>query len=168
MGATELYLVRHGLAGQSNPGRDDRLRPLTGAGRRRTQAVAKRLRALGMHFDTLLSSPLLRARETAELLQQAGLCKRLEESELLAPGGDFQRWLGWLGKWRGATGHRRLALVGHMPGLAEWAETLLAGRAQGRLVLKKAGVVGLTLPARGSPVGRSVLFLLTPPKYLLP
>jgi len=54
-----------------------------------------------------------------------------------------------------------------MPDLAAWAETLLFGEAHGRLVLKKAGILGLTLPAAGSPLGRCSLFLLTPPRLLL-
>jgi phosphohistidine phosphatase len=167
MRPTELYLVRHGLAGVANPDRDDRLRPLTPEGRRRTRAVARRLQALGLRFDGLLSSPLVRARQTAELLQRVGLSKRLEESELLAPGGDFREWLRWLRAWRHGPGHRRLALVGHMPALGDWAETLLCGQVQHWLLLKKAGVLGLTLPERGSPIGRCTLFLLSAPKYLL-
>jgi len=167
MRPTEIYLVRHGLAGEADPAREDRLRPLTRPGRQRTRAVAKRLVALDLTCDALLSSPLLRARQTAELLQRAGLCKRVQESDVLAPGGDFEAWLRWLQRWRGGSGHHRLALVGHMPALAGWAEMLLFGQAQQRLVLKKAGVLGLTLPARGSPVGRCTLFLLSAPKYLL-
>ncbi len=167
MQPTELYLVRHGLAGEADPTRDDRQRPLTPAGRQRTRAVAKRLQALDLHFDGLLSSPLVRATQTAELLRRAGLCKRVEESDVLAPGGDFEAWLRWLRHWRRSPGHRRLCLVGHMPALAAWAELLVFGQPQQRLVLKKAGVLGLTLPARGSPLARSALFLLASPRYLL-
>jgi phosphohistidine phosphatase len=162
----ELYLVRHGLAGRAVPSRDDRLRPLTRSGVRRTRAVASRLLALGIHFDSALSSPLLRARQTADLLYRVGLCPRPEESAYLAPGGNLESWLRWLRTWR-RRGHTRLALVGHMPDLGIWAERLLCGEARDRLVLKKAGVSGLTLPSRGSPVGKSSLFLLVPPRYLL-
>jgi phosphohistidine phosphatase len=162
----ELYLVRHGLAGKAEPSRDDRLRPLTRSGVLRTRAVAKRLLALGIRFDLALTSPLLRARQTADLLHHVGLCPRHEESVFLAPGGNFENWLRWLERWR-RRGHTRLALVGHMPDLGAWAERLLCGEGRDCLVLKKAGVVGLTLPPRGSPVGRSLLFLLAPPRYLL-
>ena len=146
MASPDIYFVRHGLAGEASPGADDAQRPLTGLGRRRTRAVGLRLRALGLHFDTLLSSPLVRARQTAHLLQQAGLCECVEEAQVLAPGGDFDVWLRWLRQWRKDASHRRLGLVGHMPALASWAETLVFGRAMQRLVLKKAGVLGLTLP----------------------
>ena len=167
MASVDIFLVRHGLAGEPTPGQNDNLRPLTRAGRQRTREVAKRLDRLGVGFDLLLASPLVRAQQTAELLQDLGLCKRLETSALLSPGGDFRAWVKWLGHWRRAPGHRRLGLVGHMPDLGAWAEELLWGEARQRLVLKKAGVVGLTLPSRGNPVGRCSLFLLSPPRYLL-
>jgi phosphohistidine phosphatase len=128
--------------------------------------VAKRLRALGLHFDELLSSPLRRARQTADLLHSVGLCARPTESKYLAPGGDFDAWVRWLKRWR-RHGHARLALVGHMPDLGEWAERLVVGEVRQRWVLKKAGVLGLTLPAAGTPVGRCSLFLLVPPRYLV-
>ncbi|MGO8969828.1 MAG: phosphohistidine phosphatase SixA [Myxococcaceae bacterium] len=165
--STELYLIRHGLAGEAGAAADEMLRPLTALGRKRTRAVAKRLHGLRVHFDLLLSSPLLRAQQTAALFERAGLCEQLEESPLLAPGGDFRQWLGWLAKWRRRAGHRRLGLVGHMPALGAWAETLIFGEATQSLVLKKAGVVGLSLPQEGSPVGRCSLFLFTAPRYLL-
>ena len=166
MASVELYLVRHGLAGQARPSHDDGRRPLTAAGVRRTQAVARRLRALGLRFDLLLTSPLVRARQTADLLHKAGLGDRPKPSKYLAPGGDFEGFLKWLEAWR-RHGQRRLALVGHMPALGDWAEMFLFGEAGQRLVLKKAGVLGLTLPSRGSPVARSSLFHLIPPRYLV-
>jgi phosphohistidine phosphatase len=165
MASIDLYLVRHGLAAERAASGDDRQRPLTRAGIRRTRAVAKQLRDAGIRFDHLLTSPLLRARQTADILHDVGLASRAEESRDLAPGGDFRRWLRWLSRKRDGGG-QHLALVGHEPGLSEWAERLVWGEVRHQLALKKAGVIGLTLPATGSPVGRSVLFLLTPPRFL--
>jgi phosphohistidine phosphatase len=165
MASIELYLVRHGLAAERGGSGDDRQRPLTRAGIRRTRAVAKRLREAGLRFERVLTSPLVRARQTADILHDVGLTRRTEESPLLGPGGDFTRWLRWLARWRDQGG-QRLALVGHEPDLGEWAERLVWGGVRHQLVLKKAGVIGLTLPARGSPVGKSLLFLLVPPRFL--
>ena len=162
----ELYLVRHGLAGNAEPSQDDQLRPLTRAGTRRTRAVARRLLQVGLCFDTLLTSPLLRARQTADLLHAVGLSPRPKESVYLAPGGDFESWLVWLRRWRRG-GKRRLALVGHMPDLGAWGERLVFGDVRQRLVLKKAAILGLVLPASGSPVARSLLFVLAPPRFLV-
>lgn len=162
----ELYIIRHGLAGEHGSYADDTQRPLTEEGHRKTKQIAKRLDALDLRFELILTSPLVRAKQTAEILQSVGLGKQLQESPDLAPGGDIQHWLAWLAQWRGEE-HRSLAIVGHEPDLSQWAETLVWGEARQKLRLKKAGTIGLLLPAEGSPVGQSQLFWLTPPRFLL-
>lgn len=132
----------------------------------KTGKVAKRLRELGLQFDLILTSPFVRAKQTAEILQAEGLSDRLESSPFLAQGGSFQQWLEWFQQWRQPS-QPTLALVGHEPDLTEWIETLVWGKPVGRLVLKKAGAVGLSIPNSGSPVGQSDLFWLAPPRLLL-
>jgi len=166
MAPLELYFVRHGLAGLRRRATNDGARPLTAAGVRRTRAVARRLLEGGLRFDGLLTSPLVRARQTADILHAVGLAPPPKDFPPLAPGGEVQALLRWLPDWR-SRGRPRLGLVGHMPDLAAWAEELVWGEPRGRLVLKKAGVLGLTLPPSGSPLGRSSLFLLAPPRLLL-
>jgi phosphohistidine phosphatase len=163
---TTLYLVRHGLAGEHGSYTNDNDRPLTEEGTQKTRQVARRLATLNLEFDLILTSPLVRAKQTAEILMDAGLGKQLEEFSPLAPGGRIEDWVEWLSSWKpGKTGC--LALVGHEPGLSTWAETLIWGEAKGAIALKKAGVMGLLLPKTGSPVGHSQLFWLTPPRFLL-
>jgi len=161
----DLYLIRHGLAGEFGSYADDRQRPLTEAGRDKTRRVADRLVSLGLQFEQILTSPLLRAQQTAEILCEAGLSQQLELTEYLATG-NFEDWLAWLATWNPNTAHP-LAFVGHEPSLSQWAERLVWGQVNHSIRLKKAGVIGLSLPATGSPVGRSVLFWLTPPKFLV-
>ncbi|MEB3356001.1 MAG: phosphohistidine phosphatase SixA [Synechococcales bacterium] len=161
-----LYLIRHGIAAERGTYPNDGDRPLTDEGQRKTRQVAKRLQELELRFDLILSSPLLRARQTAEILQDVGLGDRLELTADLAPDGDFDHWLHWLLDQPDRQ-NLTLALVGHQPDLGNWTERLVWGEVGDRLVLKKAGVVGLTLPNSGSPVGQSDLFWLTPPRYLL-
>ncbi len=163
---TTLYLIRHGLAGEHGSYANDNERPLTEEGKQKTRQVARRLVALSLEFDLILTSPLVRAKQTAEILMDSGLGKRLEEFSPLAPEGSIEDWLKWLSSWKsGKTGC--LALVGHEPGLSTWAETLIWGEARGAIELKKAGIIGLLLPTTGSPVGHSQLFWLTPPRFLL-
>jgi phosphohistidine phosphatase len=114
----------------------------------------------------LLTSPLLRARQTAEIFQSEHLSSCLEISATLAPWGDFGDWLTWLEQWRQAE-RTSLGLVGHQPDLGEWAEILVWGEAKGGLALKKTGMLGITLPEAGSPIGNSLLFWLTQPRLLL-
>lgn len=161
----ELYIIRHGLAAERGIYPNDEERPLTDEGIRKTKQVAKRIYELGAQVDVIQTSPLVRARQTAEILQSVGFGKTLVESPYLAPGGDFNAWLNEL-KQRQAN-RETLAIVGHEPDLGEWAERLVWGAVQHHLVVKKAGVIGILLPDQGSPVGRSELFWLTPPRLLL-
>lgn len=165
MATIELYMVRHGLASERGTYANDDERPLTEEGIRRTRRVAKRLQELHIRVDLVLTSPLARARQTAEILQTYKIGTQLEESASLAPGGDINIWLSWLQQWRYSSDS--LALVGHEPDLGEWAATLIWGKAHANLVVKKAGIIGLLLPKVESPVGRSQLFWLTPPRFLV-
>jgi phosphohistidine phosphatase len=166
MATIELYIIRHGLAAERGTYANDDERPLTEEGIRRTRRVAKRLSELNLRFDVILTSPLARARQTADILQTYRLGVQLESFEPLAPGGDIGLWLSWLQQWR-QTGKTCLALVGHEPDLGEWTETLLWGSVRHSLIVKKAGVIGLLLPDSEPPVGHSQLFWFTPPRLLL-
>lgn len=161
----DLYLIRHGLAGQHGDYPNDKERPLTDEGKRKARQVAKQLCELGLKADLILTSPLVRARQTAEILLEEGVGKQLETADSLAPGGEIQDWLNWLGTWRAAG--NVLVLVGHEPNLSHWAELLVWGNAHGNLILKKAGTIGITIPDSGSPIGTSQLFWLTPPRFVL-
>lgn len=163
----ELYLIRHGIAALREDYTNDEERPLTDKGRQKTAKVAKHLYERGLRFDLILTSPLVRAKETAAILQEVGLASQVEEFTALAPDGDIHTWIGWLEK-RGkrAFSDKGLALVGHQPDLSNWAETLVWGQANEKLVLKKAGVIGINIPNPKAPIGQGELFLLTPPKWL--
>jgi phosphohistidine phosphatase len=166
---TELYFIRHGIAADPQDYDRDEDRPLTEEGNRKTRKVAKRLAKLGLSFDSIFASPLVRAHQTALILQDIGLGHQIQTSQNLAPDGDLQAWLTQLeqlGLSQNAE-PSRLALVGHQPDLANWAECLVWGEAKGRIALKKAGIIGVELPTVGSPIGRSNLFWLTPPRLLL-
>lgn len=160
----DLFLIRHGLAGEHGSYANDDERPLTKEGRKKTKQVAEKLFELGIQFDLIQTSPLVRARQTAEILMEAGLSQQLEEATCLADD-HLEEWLAWFNSQPGK--YQQLALVGHEPSLSQWAETLMSGTVQGRVQLKKAGIIGLSLPDQGSPIGQSVLFWLTPPKFLL-
>lgn len=163
----EVYFIRHGIAVERQPEIKEEERELTAKGREKTQKVAKRLDRLGLKFDLILTSPLVRSRQTAEILSSCGLSAKLEEFSALAPDGDIQIWLDWLDVRQMLATDTQLALVGHQPDLGHWAEILLWGEAKSVIVVKKAGIIGLKLPTTGSPVGRSQMFWLAPPKFLL-
>ena len=167
-----LLLLRHGIAEDRSEDRPDGLRALTPAGHRRTTAVLERAVALGLAADRLVSSPLVRARQTAEIALRAGLAPCLELATALEPGADplplLARWLASnptavapqsLGlhppgaapapkadpSTPAADRPLRLALVGHEPDLGELAARLL-GAPPGSIALRKAGLAVLVLP----------------------
>jgi phosphohistidine phosphatase len=163
----ELYLIRHGIAQEREANIKDEERGLTKEGRQKTEKVANRLLQLGLHFDLIATSPLVRAMQTAEILIGTGLSTQLEECPHLAPEGNIHNWLVQWFELHNFSKTTQLALVGHEPCLSNWAEILISQEASSGFVLKKAGMIGLKLPENGNPLGRSQMFWLTPPKYLL-
>ena len=161
MAATiELYLVRHAIAAERGPKYpDDRLRPLTPAGAKKFAQSIPGLLEMDMVVDFVLSSPLVRARETAQILA-AGLKPKpaIAEVEALAPGGRPQA-INEAIKLHGKR-YRRLALVGHEPDLGELAARLLGAR--GGVTFRKGGVCLIELDG-ATPTGPGTLrWLLTP------
>ena len=169
----ELLLLRHGIADDRLEGQDDAQRSLTLEGRERTTRVVERLVGLDLSCDLVLSSPLVRARQTAELAVAGGLAPELELAAALAPLADplplLERWLGPLSP---RPGWKRLALVGHEPDLSTLAALLIGvpmTQAPQALQLKKAGAALLqwSAPPAGSLPGSARLALLLPPRALL-
>jgi len=110
-----LYLVRHGEAA---PGEPDELRQLTPEGRAQARALGERLRKDGVQPDAVLTSPLLRARETgAELARKLGV--EPEPDDRLAPGATLE-------DVRAAVTGRgeRIVAVGHQPDCGRVAAAL--------------------------------------------
>ncbi|MEC4807144.1 MAG: phosphohistidine phosphatase SixA [Jaaginema sp. PMC 1079.18] len=159
----KLYLIRHGIAAERGTYAQDGERPLVPRGQQKTAAVARRLQSLNIHFELILTSPLLRARQTADILYQAGLASTLQEYSPLAPGGSLQQWLQWLNQNR----YSNLALVGHQPDLSRWATMLVWGSEAEKLILKKAGIIGLNVPSTLDLLGNCEMFLLTSPQWFL-
>lgn len=150
-----LYLVRHAAAGRRGPAwPDDRLRPLTPDGRRRFRRVVRGIAAHGARIDLVLTSPLVRARQTADLLAAAFGAPRAVVLPALAPGGTPARVVAALARRRSAA--RRIALVGHEPDLGSLAAWLIGAREP--LAFKKGGVCRIDVPWPPRQNGRLVWF----------
>jgi phosphohistidine phosphatase len=163
----ELYLIRHGIATERQPNQDDHQRPLTVEGQEKTAKMAQKLEAIGLKFNLILTSPLVRAQQTAKILKKVGLSEKIVEFDALKPSGALETWLNWWSKSEYNNKEDRLALVGHQPDLGDWAEILVWGSSQEKLIVKKAGVIGVRLPETTKAIGNSELFLLTSPKWLI-
>ncbi len=157
-----LYVVRHAIAaerGEAWP--DDDKRPLTERGIARFKEGIPGLEALDVEIDEVFTSPLVRAKQTADLLA-AGVKNKppVKILDALAPGHSPSAVLAQLAK---AAKRRRIALVGHEPGLGELAAHLIgAGRA---LPFKKGGICRIDVESLTSrrPGG---LIWFVPPKAL--
>jgi len=160
----KLYLMRHGLATERGTFEEDGDRPLTTVGCKKTQQVSKYLQNLGLKFDLIITSPLVRAQQTADIFYRQGLSGNLEVSPHLAPGGELSHFLTFLSLHP----QTKAIAVGHQPDLGAWAEMLLYGQEREVIVLKKAGIIGLQLPEIGDAIAHSQLFWLTSPKLLIP
>jgi phosphohistidine phosphatase len=158
----ELYLIRHGVAEERGSAyRDDTKRPLSEAGTDALRKAACGLARFGVSFDLVLTSPLVRARQTADVLA-AALRPRpsIIEIAALAPGGTFQALVEELAA---RTSGHRIALIGHEPDLSQLAARL-AGLRQ-PLPFKKGAVCRIDFAAAPpSPPGTLRWFL--PPAAL--
>jgi phosphohistidine phosphatase len=162
----ELYVLRHGVAeerGEAWP--DDRRRPLTAEGKAKTREVATGLHALGVAPDAIFSSPLVRARQTAEIVAlELGLVKALRETRHLEPGAAPAALFAAIRE--AAPNADAVMLVGHEPDLGVLVARLLGGEG-GALdcPLKKAGLARLEVDAM-PPKRRATLRWFVPPAVL--
>src|SRR5262245_33861610 len=156
---TELYLVRHAIAAErGSEWPDDTKRPLTERGINRFKEVVKGLRHLDIAVDEIFTSPLVRARQTAELLA-AGLDGKapVKVLDALAPGHTSASVMTQLAR---VAKRRRVALVGHEPDLGELAAHLIgAGRA---LAFKKGGVCRIDIGSLSSRRAGSLIWFFPP------
>lgn len=137
----KLYLLRHAEAADHGDPRykNDADRPLTPKGIQRTKGLAHALRQMDITFDVIFSSPLVRARETAEVVERGlRLHGRLELTEHLAPAGDVEKLVHQLNKVRPTP--ESLLLVGHEPYLSSLISLLCTGSSHLSLTLKKGGL----------------------------
>ena len=166
-----LYLIRHGIAEDLDPAADsianDELRALTKSGRKRVEQVADRLDKLELKFDLIMTSPLVRARQTAEIFINKQLSPKLEVSPELKPSGNLPAWLREWDARSTDSNISQLALCGHEPHLSEWAELLIFGKVCHQLILKKGGIIGLKFTEDRIAIGTGQLWCLMPPKYLI-
>ena len=137
MATLELYLIRHGIAAERGEQyADDSKRPLTSPGISKLKKEVRALEALGVAFDQIITSPLARARQTADVFSECMKGKPpIAASDALAPAGTPAAVLQELGKHMRKA---RIALVGHEPNIGELAARLIGARTP--LEFKKGGV----------------------------
>lgn len=139
----DIYLMRHGIAvlREESRGRPDAERPLTDEGAHKTEQVARGLARLGVAIDRVITSPLVRARQTAAIAARAlGLEDRVQEWVELGAGGSNEALLGRLRAAEQDKSFKGVLLVGHEPQLSELTSMFLSGTRDLSIDFKKAGV----------------------------
>lgn len=162
MPACELYLVRHAIAAErGDEWPDDTKRPLTVRGIGRFKEIVHGLQRLEVGIDEIFTSPLVRAKQTADLLA-SGLGGKpvVKILDALAPGNMPAATMSQLAR---AGRRTRIALVGHEPGLGELAAHLIG--AQRALEFRKGGVARIDVGGLTSRRAGSLIWFL-PPKVL--
>jgi len=163
MGRMQLYLLRHGLAVERGERgfADDAARPLTAKGRRQLRKAAPAINALTGRLDLILSSPCLRAKQTAEIVaRKLKMKKQLKFSNALAPGGSARHLLRQLSREKPRPA--KILLVGHEPDLSRLTSLLTCGDADLQLDFKKAGLCKLEADKLRAGKCASLCWLLTP------
>ncbi len=132
-----VYVMRHADAEPAAGYATDADRPLTAKGKRQADSVGRALAKLGTAPTVIISSPFLRACQTAEVLARAARWKaNIEESNSLLPGAEAQRTF----KMLASRGGREIAVVGHAPQMEELISLMLVGKTQDIVEMKKASV----------------------------
>jgi phosphohistidine phosphatase len=159
----ELYVIRHAIAqplGQQNDFTDEK-RALTSEGRDRMREAVKGLRKLEVELDLMLTSPLVRAVETAEIVA-VGLGfgkKEIEQTANLAPGASADELLVEIKR---RTGAESIALIGHQPDLGALISTIVYGDDRLAIQLKKGSVCLINVTETVPTLRGELMWLLTP------
>jgi phosphohistidine phosphatase len=159
----QLLLIRHAIAEErdtfAKTGRPDGERPLTDFGRRRMRRNARGLRRVAPSIDILVSSPYLRASETAKIVAGVLGIESVEVVDALTPDHhprDLAEWLSRQGD------DDVVAAVGHEPHLGEVVTWFMSGREESAVELKKGGAALLTFEGKAAPGKGTLRWLLTP------
>lgn len=155
----KLYFLRHGLAGERAGWKgDDAARPLTKEGIAKMNKSAATLAKLGLELDLIITSPLVRAYQTAEIVaQQLDMQHKLVKEARLGTEFGPMSLLQILADHPGANG---LMLVGHEPGMSETVRYLTGG---GQVVLEKGGLACVHVADKSL---KGELVWLLPPEVL--
>lgn len=157
-----LYILRHGIAADRGPEYpDDDLRPLTGRGIKRMRREAEGMNAIGIAPDLIISSPLVRAIQTAEIVRE-GLSRSSEMiiSNALVPEAHPSQIVQELAKSYSTSSS--VMVVGHEPHVSSLVSYTLTGKVSWLISLKKGALCNMEISASG----RGQLLWALAPKQL--
>ncbi len=155
----ELFVLRHGEAGnRQKMMAADTKRALTAAGREEIGEVVRGMSRLKIDPDRILTSPLVRARETADIVAKSQKSARVEEWGELKPEGSRKEFYEKLSKLRSES---TVLVVGHEPYLSTMVLEIM-GSPGGQLVLKKGGLARVQVSTFAPKIKGELRWLLSP------
>jgi phosphohistidine phosphatase len=158
----ELFILRHGEAGQRSSLATDQTRPLTSAGKVEIFEIAKALKTIGLKFDLVVTSPLKRAYDTAIIVSDIfNIGNRVQVWKELAPEGQRTEVYRKISQLRE---EYVVLIVGHQPLLGEMANDMIhkAKSSPCSLILKKGGLVRVRLLTKSNVPRGELRWLITP------
>jgi len=157
---SRLYLVRHGIAADATAGQRDFDRALTDKGDSRMREVVQGMARAGLVPEVVVSSPLVRAVQTAEILvEELELTTDILICDAMSPGGRTEELLDLLNH---AAPEQDVAAVGHMPDLVHHLLNVIGGGAGLDVAFKKGGVAAVDFDGPIRQRGGLLHALLTP------
>jgi phosphohistidine phosphatase len=156
----KIFFMRHGVAEPAHDHLKDYDRALTDDGRAQLNLIAQAMQRLTIKPDVILTSPLVRAMQTAEIIAPA-LGSPIELAEELQPGcilDDLQRLLR---RYQ----HEAVMVIGHEPDFSALAARLINADERG-ILLKKGGMIRIDVDGRPQ-AGRGRMVMLLTPKTMM-
>ncbi len=146
----EIYLLRHASAGEPklSPAKDEK-RPLDELGIEQSHIVGRGLAALKLKLDEIISSPLVRAAQTAAIVaEELGHVNRIVLDDALRPEASYDQFDKLLARY-----HDRVAVlvVGHNPSMTEFLGRLITAEGQAESTSRRAPSPEWTKSAGGAP-----------------
>jgi phosphohistidine phosphatase len=148
----DVYILRHGKAEDTGPGREDADRRLTKRGRDEIAAAGRWMAAQELRFDLIAASPFVRAQETATIIAGClGGKDRITTWKILAPGGNPESVCRQIGKHPDV---RAILLVGHEPLLSSLISRIITGNENAAIAMSKGALAKIReFSPRNSPAG---------------
>ena len=159
----KIHVLRHGIAVVRDDldVKNDSARQLTARGKRQLRQTAAAMKKMGLRFDLILSSPYLRAKQTAEIVAESlKLKKQLKFSDALAPDGSPKNLIRQLNESKPAP--ENVLLVGHEPYLSCLISLLTTGGMDLAMDFKKGGLCKLETGKLNYDRCAALAWLLTP------
>jgi phosphohistidine phosphatase len=156
----ELFILRHGEAGKrSSTSREDSKRSLTESGKKEIEEISKGLNSLEIQLDYIFTSPLLRSKQTAQIVLKNLKCKnQIQELDELKPEGNKLQLYNKLSTLKKDSS---VLLVGHEPYLSEMIGEAVSNGSS-RINLKKAGLVRIKTTSFLPKIQGELRWLLVP------